>query len=72
MKTKRQKADDLLEKLRDSGVSDSMILEYIINDYMSSDEAFDALDAAKEELFNNDIDEEEEDEMKIKSFKERD
>lgn len=72
MKTKRQKADDLLEKLRDSGVSDSMILEYIVNDYMSGDEAFDALDAAKEELFNNDIDEEEEDEMRIKSFKERD
>jgi hypothetical protein len=66
MKTKREKANDLLEKLRDLNVSDSMILDFILNDYMSGDEAYNVLEDASHELFSDDIEEEEEQYIPLK------
>lgn len=55
----RNQASDLLAKLRDSGTSDSDILEFILENHMSGPDAVDALKAAMEE-FGLDTDEEEE------------
>ena len=70
MRTQRQKAQDLLEHLISSGVSEEMILNFIINDHLSGQEALDALEAANDELFN-DEDDDEEYEYKVKSFKDK-
>ena len=41
MKPKRQRASEILEKFVDRGVPDSALLEYILNNHMSGDEALD-------------------------------
>jgi len=46
----RQKQTDILESLRNSGYSDTEILEFIVNNYLSSSEATEALSAASTEF----------------------
>jgi hypothetical protein len=55
MKTNREKAIDLLEKLTNDGdgVTHQMLLEYLINDYMDASRAYEALKAAEEEFFGS-------------------
>ena len=56
MKSNREKAVALLDKLIDNGVSDQSLLEFLINDYMEGNDAYQALLAAEEEFFGNDYD----------------
>ena len=49
--TDRQKAFTALENLRSNGVSDSKILDYLINDFFSGSQALDAMVNATEEFF---------------------
>lgn len=65
MRTTRQRASELLESLLEQGVTESMILEFILNNHFSGAEALDALLAAKEDLFTDDIDDED-----LKNFEE--
>ncbi len=53
MKTNREKAIDLLEKLTNDGdgVTHQMLLEYLINDYMDASQAYEALKSAEKEFF---------------------
>ena len=64
MCTERKKALEKLEKLREEGIKDSSMLEHLINNWLSSDDANDALDSLLDEYeLNDDEDEvEEEDE----------
>ena len=49
MKTNREKAWDLLEKLTNGGdgVTHQTLLEYLISDYMESSQAYEALKSAE-------------------------
>ena len=53
MKPKRQRASELLEKFVNKGVPDTALLDFILNNYMSGDEALDALLAAEDEFFSD-------------------
>ena len=57
MKTNREKAVMLLNKLIDNGISDQSLLEFLINDYMDGNDAYQALLAAENEFFEQDEDE---------------
>jgi len=57
MKTNREKAVMLLNKLINNGVSDQSLLEFLINDYMDGNDAYQALLAAENEFFEQDEDE---------------
>jgi hypothetical protein len=64
MKTNREKATTLLEKLTNEGdgLTHQVILEYLIFNYMEGSEAYQALLAAEKEFFdweNDDFDDEE-------------
>lgn len=71
MKTNRQKAIDLLTKMLDAGVTEEMLLDFIVNDYMSGDEALNMLQEAEIELFDN-PDDLDDDSTKSRSFEEED
>lgn len=60
MKTNREKASDLLEKMIDAGVSENSILEFIINNYLPGHEAYQALLAAEKEFFEDEDSDEDE------------
>lgn len=57
MKPSRQKASDLYEKLtnKGDGLSYQALLEYILNDYLDGQTAFEALQAAQKEFFYDDV-----------------
>jgi hypothetical protein len=57
MKTNREKAVILLNKLINNGISDQSLLEFLINDYMDGNDAYQALLAAENEFFEQDEDE---------------
>lgn len=53
--TDRQKALDNLAKLRDAGISDERIVDYLLNDWMSGSDAKDATaDLLTEEELDDD------------------
>lgn len=56
MKTNRERAEMLLEKLTNEGdgVTSQQLLEYLIYDYMDGNEAYQALLAAENEFFGED------------------
>ena len=58
MCTERKKALEKLEKLREGGIKDSSMLEHLIKNWLSSDDANDALDSLLDEYELNDEDEE--------------
>ena len=66
MKSNREKAVALLDKLIDNGVSDQSLLEFLINDYMDGNDAYQALLAAEEEFFGNDYGDDDEVNSKYK------
>jgi hypothetical protein len=51
MKTNREKAVVLLDKLIDNGLSEQAILDYLINDYLEGNDAYQALLATEKEFF---------------------
>lgn len=53
MKTNREKAILLLNKMLNTGVSESMILDYLVNDHLTGQEAYDAMVSAEKEFFQN-------------------
>ena len=59
MKTNRQRALDILTKCVDSGISDTSILEFLIENYLDGSGAYQAMLAVEEEFFNDGADEEE-------------
>lgn len=56
MKTNREKAIELLDKLtnKGDGITDRALLEYIIYDYMDGSEAYETMLAAQNEFFETD------------------
>ena len=50
--TDRQKAEGLLERLRDSGYTDTQILEHILYNFMSGAEELEALQSTCDEFGN--------------------
>ena len=62
MKTNREKAVTLLDKLTDNGLSEQAILDYLINDYMEGNDAYQALLATEKEFFYSSDEDEDEDE----------
>lgn len=56
MKTNREKAIELLDKLTNGGdgITDRALLEYIIYDFMDGSEAYEAMLAAQSEFFETD------------------
>ena len=61
MKSNREKAVALLDKLTDNSLSEQAILDYLINDYMEGNDAYQALLATEKEFFySSDEDEDEE------------
>lgn len=53
MKSNRERAITLLDKMIDNGISERMLLDYIISDYLSGQEAYDMMIDAEIEFFNN-------------------
>lgn len=47
--TNRNRALEILQDLRELGVSDGSILDYLIEDFLSGDDALAAMEAAEEE-----------------------
>lgn len=71
MKTNRERARELLNKLQqEDGIHSSMILDYLINDYMEGSEAYEALLSAEKEFFGDEDDYD--DENYVRRFKEND
>jgi hypothetical protein len=60
MKTNRERALDILSKCIDSGISDTSILEFLIENHMDGYEAYQAMLAVEEEFFNDSVDDEDE------------
>lgn len=58
----RLKAYEALESLREKGVQDSQILDYIVNNHLTGDAALDAVNSAAEEFCPSDESDEEESE----------
>lgn len=66
----RSEAQQMLVFLSDEGVSDTKILDYLINNYMSGQEAADAMRAAYEEFIGDDMDaEDDETEWRTQMYK---
>jgi hypothetical protein len=72
MKSNREKVTDLRVKLFNSGVTEEMLLAFLINDHMSGQEALWALEAAEHEFFYNEDDFHHEREHDVNSFDEED
>jgi len=72
MKTNRQKATALLDKIINNGISERILLDYIIGDHLSGQDAYDALIEAEKEFFNNPDDFHSEEEYDLSSFDEED
>lgn len=72
MKTSRERAVALLDKIINNGITERMLLDYIINDYLSGQEAYDALIDAEQEFFNNPDDFHSDMEEDVSSFDEED
>jgi len=53
MKSNRDKAMLLLDKMIDNGISERMILDYIIGDHLSGQEAYDVMVDVEKEFFHN-------------------
>lgn len=58
MATDRKTPIEKLEKLREEGIKDSSILDYLVRNWLSTDDANDAMDALLDEYELNDEDEE--------------
>lgn len=54
-----------LEKLREEGIKDSSILDYLVKNWLSTDDANDAMDALLDEYELNDDEENTEDDNNI-------
>jgi hypothetical protein len=52
--TDRQKAWELLEKLRETGVQDSRILEHVLYNYLSGSDSVEALEDFIRDNFDSD------------------
>jgi hypothetical protein len=50
MKNRRSEQQDKLTRLRESGQTDTQILEWILSNFMSADDACDGMDSLLEEL----------------------
>jgi hypothetical protein len=72
MKTNRERAFALLDKMINNGISERMLLDYIIGDHLSGQDAYDALIDAEKEFFNNPDDFYSEEEYDVSSFDEED
>ena len=72
MKTNRQKATALLDKIINNGISERILLDYIISDHLSGQDAYDTLIEAEKEFFNNPDDFHSEEEYDLSSFDEED
>ncbi len=72
MKTNRERAVALLDKMINSGVSERMLLDHIIGNYLSGQVAYDALIDAEQEFFNDPDDFHSEEEYDVSSFDEED
>ena len=72
MRSNRDKAVKLLDKLTNDGdgVSERMLLEFLIYDYMTGEEAYNAMLEAEKEFFNNPDDAYSSDEYDSSSFDE--
>lgn len=65
MATDRKTPIEKLEKLREEGIKDSSILDYLVKNWLSADDANDAMDALLEEYELNDDEDNEEDNIFI-------
>lgn len=65
MATDRKTPIEKLEKLREEGIKDSSILDYLVKNWLSTDDANDAMDALLDEYELNDEDEEDDEENNI-------
>lgn len=72
MKTNRERALQLLDKMVNAGVSESMILDYLLNDHLSGSDAMDAMISAEKEFFQNADDFHNDREFDSSSFDEED
>lgn len=72
MKTNREKALQLLDKMTNAGISESMILDYLLNDFMSGAEAMESMISAEKEFFQNADDFHSERDLDSSSFDEED
>jgi len=70
MKSNRDKAVALLDKMIDNGISERMLLDYIIGDHLSGQEAYDVMVDAEKEFFHNPDDFYSDGEHDISSFDE--
>jgi len=61
MRSSRDRAVDKMSELLDM-ISAERMLDYLITNHLSGDDAFNAMESIEEEFFPNDEDEEEEDE----------
>lgn len=59
MATDRKTPIEKLEKLREEGIKDSSMLDYLIKKWLSTDDANDAMDALLDEYELNDEDDDE-------------
>jgi hypothetical protein len=57
----RSKAIDLRDEMLSLGLSSTQLLDYVICNYLSGAEAFNAMESAMEEYFGDEEDEEEDD-----------
>jgi len=57
----RNKAFELQERLQENGVSDSSLLEFLINNYLGGSQALEAMEAALVEFGLEEEDEDEDD-----------
>lgn len=62
MATDRKTPIEKLEKLREEGIKDSSILDYLVKNWLSTDDANDAMDALLDEYELNDDEEDNEEE----------
>lgn len=65
MATDRKTPIEKLEKLREEGIKDSSILDYLVKNWLSTDDANDAMDALLDEYELNDEDDEDDEENNI-------
>lgn len=72
MKNNRQKTADLFDKMINNGITEKMLLMFLINDYMSGQEALLVLETAEQEFFNDPDDFHSEEEYDVSSFDEED
>jgi hypothetical protein len=65
MATDRKTPIEKLEKLREEGIKDSSILDYLVKNWLSADDANDAMDALLDEYELNDEDDKDDEENNI-------